>query len=102
MNKGIEESDPFGPFNFNEFKKWMENHGDQKKKNLLGLQVESKLNIRRLLTTIQETKEGNIETVAKDFKKNGGIISEVDGNDVVVKVNSGSFIIHKMYVKKPD
>lgn len=102
MNKRIEENDPFGPFNFADFKKWMSHQSDGKKNNLVGLQVESKINVRRLLSRIQETKQGDIETVAKDFKKNGGVIVEVDGNDVVVEVKSGSFIIHKMHVKKSD
>lgn len=103
MNKRIveEASDPFGPFNFNEFKKWMDNQQDNKSKtNLIGLKVESKINYRRLLSRIQETKQGDLETVAKEFKNNGGKITEADGNDVLIEVSSGSFIVHRMYIKK--
>ena len=99
----INEDDPFGqPFNFSDFKKWMQHHPDTKKSNLIGVQVESKINYKKLLSRIQETKDGLLEDVAKEFSKNGGIIMEVDGHDVVIKVDNGSFIIHKMNIKKSD
>lgn len=103
MNKRIDEnSDPFGPFNFGDFKKWMEHQNDGKSKtNMIGLQVESKVPFKRLLSRI-ETQVGEIEEVAKDFKKNGGTITNVDGQNVIIEVSSGSFIIHRMYVKRED
>lgn len=104
MNKrSDEQNDPFGPFNFSDFKKWMEHQNDSKSKpNLIGLHVESKINYRRLLSRILETQEGDTETVAKDFKRHGGKISDIDGHNVLIEVNSGSFIIHRMHVKRAD
>ena len=97
-NKG----DPFGPFNFSDFKKWMGSQHDAKSKsNMIGLQVESKIAYKKLISRM-ETQEGEIEEVAKDFKKNGGIIAEVNGHNVLVEVESGSFIIHRMHVKEED
>lgn len=103
MNKRIDEkSDPFGPFNLNDFKKWMGHQHDAKSKpNMIGLQVESKITFKRLLSRI-ETQDGEVEEVAKDFKKNGGTITEVNGQNILVEVNSGSFLIHRMYIKKEN
>lgn len=103
MNKRIDENnDPFGPFNFGDFKKWMKHQNDEKSKtNMIGLQVESKIPFKRLISRI-ESQVGEIEEIAKDFKKNGGTISNVDGQNVIIEVNSGSFIIHRMYIKRED
>jgi translation initiation factor 1 (eIF-1/SUI1) len=103
MNKRIDEkSDPFGPFNLNDFKKWMGHQQDAKSKpNMIGLQVESKITFKRLLSRI-ETQDGEIEEVAKDFKKNGGTITEVNGQNILIEVDSGSFLIHRMYVKREN
>ena len=104
MNKGSEEDyDPFGPFNLNDFKKWMGNQNDNKSKShMIGLEVESKVSYKKLLSRIVETEEGEISDVAKDFKENGGIITDIDGSNILVEVDSGSFIIHRMYVKRTD
>lgn len=103
MNKGSEEEyDPFGPFNLNDFKKWMGGQHDNKSKShMIGLEVESKVSYKKLLSRIIEMDEGDsIEEVAKDFKENGGVISEMDGPNILIEVDSGSFIIHRMYVKR--
>ena len=103
MNKRSDEKgDPFGPFNLSHFKRWMEHKQDAKgRPNMVGLQVESKVTYKKLLSRM-ETQEGEMEEVAKDFKKNGGIIAEVNGHNVIIEVDSGSFIIHRMYVKEED
>lgn len=104
MNKRIDKENYLGPFNFSEFKKWMEHQqddNDKTKPNMIGLQVESKVPFKKLLSRI-ETQDGEIEEVAKDFKRNGGIIKEVDGPNVLIEVTSGTFIVHRMYVKRED
>lgn len=99
-NWNNEKNDPFGPFDVGNFKKWMKNQPDvSSKSNIVGLQVESKVTLKKLLTRI-DTQNGILEQVAKDFKKSGGVITEVDGQNVLIEVDSGSFIIHRMYVKK--
>ena len=103
MNKGSEDYDPFGPFNLNDFKKWMHGQQDNKSKsNMIGLEVESKISYKKLLSRIIETEEGETTEVAKDFKENGGTISEMDGQNILIEVSCGSFIIHRMYVKRQD
>lgn len=100
MNKWSDKGDPFGPFDLNDFKKWMGHQQDaNEKSNILGIQVESKVTFKKLLSRI-ETQDGELEEVAKDFKKNGGLITEVNGHNLLIEVESGNFIIHRMYVKR--
>jgi hypothetical protein len=99
MNKRS-NGNPFGMFDVNNFKKWMEDQQDAKSKpNMVGLQVESKIPVKKLLSRI-EIQEGDIEEVAKDFKRNGGKISEVNGHNFMIEVSSGTFIIHRMHIQK--
>lgn len=95
------ENDPFGPFNFSDFKKWMSQQQDNGKSSMVGVQVESKIPLKKLVSRI-ETQEGELLEVAKDFKKNGGKITEENGHYMYVSVDSGSFMIHKMHLKKSD
>ena len=96
MSKDV---DPFGSFNLSDFKKWIKNHSDNKEKeSVIGTKVESKISLANLLQRIQ-TDEIEQE-IAEDFKENGGTIMETHGHEFLIEVNSGSFIIHRMYVKK--
>lgn len=100
MNKQRND-DLFNLFNLNDFKKWIHNQQEEKqpKSNLLGVHVESKINVKKLISRI-DVQEGEEIEIAKEFKQNGGTISEIDGTNLLVEVESGSFIIHKMYVKR--
>ena len=93
--------DPFGPFNFSDFKKWMSEQSDSKKSSMVGVQVESKIPLKKLVSRI-ETQDGDLLEVAKDFKKNGGKITEENGHFMYVEVESGTFMIHRMHIKKSD
>jgi hypothetical protein len=98
MNK--EKKDPFGLFDLGDFKKWMKTQNDSKiETDLIGFHVESKVTLKKLISKM-EVEYGVTEEVARDFKKNGGTITEADGNKVLVEVENGTFIIHKMYVSK--
>lgn len=100
MKKRNEEKNPFGFFDLNDFKKWMDHQKDTRPKiEIIGLHVESKANFKRLLAKM-EICEGDLHEVAKDFRENGGIISETDGYKFLIDVDSGSFIIHRMHVKR--
>lgn len=100
MKKRNEQKDPFGFFDLSDFKNWMNQQKDTRPKiEIIGLHVESRANLKRLLSKI-EICEGEIDEVAKDFKENGGIISEADGHKFLIDVDSGSFIIHRMHVKR--
>lgn len=104
MDKRIEDKgSSFRSFNLSDFKKWMDNQHDAKSKpDMIGLAVESKVNLKKLVSRIEVQDDEDIEEVAKEFKKNGGTIVDVDGHNVLVEVDSGSFTIHRMYVKKKD
>lgn len=99
--KGSERLNP-SSFSLSDFKKWMESQQKESpKKNLVGLTVESKIGLRKLVARM-ESDDGDIEEMAKEFKKDGGVISEVDAQKLMIDVDSGSFVIHRMYVKRCD
>jgi hypothetical protein len=77
----------------------MSQQQDSQRQTMVGLEVESKIPYKKLITRI-ETEEGDLNEVAKDFKKNGGIITEENGHYMFVKVDSGNFMIHRMYLKR--
>jgi hypothetical protein len=100
MNKWSKKNsdDPFGTFNLSEFKKWMSQQKDSGRKTMVGLEVESKIPYKKLLSRI-ETQDGELVEVAKCFKKNGGVITEENGHYIFVEVDNGSFMIHRMHLK---
>jgi translation initiation factor 1 (eIF-1/SUI1) len=92
----------FSPFNLSHFKKWMNHQHDTKSEtNIVGLKVESKISFKKLISRI-ESEDDNLEEIAKDFKKNGGVITDMNENNILIEVESGCFTIHKMYVKKKN
>lgn len=101
MSKWSYNSDPFGPFNFSDFKKWMSNQEDARERSLVGLRVESKIPLKKLQSRI-EAQEGETVDVAADFKRNGGVIREENGHYMYVDVKSGMFMIHRMYLRRSD
>lgn len=90
------KNEPMGFFNFNDFKKWMDSQKEIKPKT--GVQVESKIPLKRLLSRI-DVESGDADKIIEDFK-NGGTVVSTDGNKFLVEVASGSFIVHKMYLRK--
>ena len=94
----------FNEFNVNNFKKWIKNleEDGNVEQELLGMKVESKINFKKLISRINilDPDDGEEELLAKEFRQEGGVISDIDGNNFLIEVSSGSFTIHKMYVKK--
>jgi len=89
-----------------EFKKWMQNQPDFegygfKKKNLVGLTVESKVPIKRFGNKIL-VEDGEFEDIIADFDKNGGTVSDVDGKQVLIETSKGSFFVHKQYIQEKE
>jgi len=101
MKKWSDKNDPFGPFNFSDFKKWMSSHDDNGNNAMVGVKVESKVPFKKLLSRI-EAQEGDTYEVAKQFKKHGGTITEENGHYMYVSTGNGLFMIHKMYLKRTD
>lgn len=98
-----EETKEEPSFCLQDFKKWMDNQNDQPKSrhaHLIGLHVESKLSIKRLVNKITPD-EGDVAELAKEFKSDGGVILEVDEDyNLLIEVESGTFIIPRYFVRK--
>jgi hypothetical protein len=85
------------------FRKWIKQQEqfDSKieKKYPLGIQVESKINSKKL-SNLMTLENGQMGRVIKDFMKNGGKIAEVDGDNFLIEATMGSFYIKKNYVRR--
>lgn len=102
MNKRSDlRDDPFGPFNLSDFKKWMQHQQDAKNKNSVGLEVESKIHIKKLASRI-EVQEGDKVNILKEFKRSGGIVKEVNGQNFFVENSAGSFLVDRMFIKEKE
>lgn len=94
-------------FSLHDFKKWMSGQTDKpaprahNHSGLIGTYVESKIGTKRLLAKVA-VEDGDIHEVVKDFRQYGGMILDVDTDDnVKIEVDSGTFSIHKFFVRKP-
>lgn len=97
MNKG----DFFGQFNLSDFKKWMRTQPEECDEEIdwVGLKVESKVTLKKLVSRM-EVQDGDLLEVAREFRKDGGTVSDSDGSSLLVEVESGNFVIHRVYIKK--
>jgi len=92
-------------FSLGDFKKWMASQSKPTPKarghaELVGMHVESKISIKRLMTKMT-ADEGDLTELANDFRQNGGTIVDSDKDDnVLIEVDAGSFTIPKFFVKK--
>jgi hypothetical protein len=91
--------DPFKVFNLNEFKKWMDkSNEDQSQEDMVGQQVVSKINFKKLMDVCEVT-EGEERKVLKEFCLNGGTVLNKNNNLLSIENKKGKFEVHKMYVK---
>lgn len=95
-----------GFLSLDDFKKWMSEYNDENKNlntsKLIGLQVESKLKPKRLIKHML-SYDGDSEDIANDFCEYGGSILEVqDPTFFLIEVDSGTFVIHRCFIKKKD
>jgi hypothetical protein len=93
-------------FSFDDFRKWMKDqddqggpHIDRPKKSLIGTVIECKVSLKNLISKM-DLDEGDSHEVAYDFHENGGTITQVDGKNFLVEVDSGSFYIRRVYVRR--
>ena len=88
-------------FSLESFKKWMSQQKpmDNKVNRLIGLKVESKIGAKRVAKHVLSC-DGDLREVCEDFKKNGGLISEIEGTNFFIEVSSGTFKIPRCFVKK--
>jgi hypothetical protein len=91
----------FSYLNADDFKRWIKNHQDFDSaispKSLVGLEVETKVSAKRLVRYMT-VENGNPHRIAKEFSEDGGVIKEIDEEDYVVQVKSGTFQINRKYV----
>lgn len=90
-------------FEFNEikvtddFKTWIKKQISSNQ-YIEGTKVESKLSYKKLLSKIYP-EEGETDILAKEFALKGGTIKEENGENFLVKVQSGEFFILKSHVE---
>lgn len=91
-------------FSPDDFKKWVKEHQQQfdsklsKKAIIVGTMIESKVNIKKLIETI-DVQEGETKLIAREFLRHGGTVKEVDGCDILVEVSKGLFIISDKLIR---
>ena len=96
MNKNREPS-----FSLNDFKKWMDSQSDYTmRKHQIGTKVESKISLKKLIDRIEPEEGDLVEFLAKDFKRNGGTLAQMDGQAFLIEVDTGSFVISRLFVKR--
>jgi len=88
-------------FSLENFKKWMSQQKpiENKSNRLIGLKVEAKIGAKRIAKHVL-SHDGDLGEVCDDFKRNGGLIQEVDGINFLIEVSSGTLKIHRCFVKK--
>lgn len=87
----------FSYLNPDNFKKWMKNQegfDPSIECSPVGLQAETRFGVKRIMGKMT-LESGKAHKVAKDFVENGGTISEVVGDEYLIEVKSGSFLINK-------
>jgi hypothetical protein len=106
MEQEHDQFDDEPSFSLNDFKKWMASQTDKpaqksrRHSELVGLQAESKISVKRLINKIT-AEEGDVHELASDFRQYGGIILDVDKDDnLTIEVDSGTFVIPKFFVRK--
>jgi hypothetical protein len=82
-----------------EFKKWMDDHGEEKFEK--GQVVFAAKPLKKIIETIDCIDSGEFTTfeVAKYFCKNGGSVKSFNENEVVIKNKKGVFILRPDYLK---
>lgn len=96
-------NDPFNYFNLSDFKKWINNHHDEKnyEDEFIGCHVRARPGIENLDEKIQ-IEYGDDSEILRQFLKVGGTVLERDGNKFLVDVDAGSFVCHKRFLKKTN
>lgn len=82
------------------FKKWMKSQDEfdsSLNQNFIGLQVETRFGAKRILSKMT-LESGKSHKVVKDFVENGGTVLDVVGEEFLIEVDSGSFLLNKNLV----
>lgn len=97
-------------FSLNDFKHWLSEQSDLSEffdlssrtskpgDELIGSEVTAKVSAKKLLERIRP-EEGEAETLVEDLLENGGMILALDGKDLLVEVECGSFYLPRFCVR---
>jgi hypothetical protein len=87
-------------FNMGDFKKWVEQQQESEFKfSRHEVRVEPKINAKKLAHKIIP-EEGERRDLVLDFKENGGLVTDINGKEFLIEVDSGKFFISRQYVKR--
>lgn len=80
-----------------EFKKWIDNKEDNNNIIDKGSIVTTNLKLKTLVERIDciKTMDHSVIDIAKNFLKNGGMVKEVQGDELLIKGKKGLFLINK-------
>lgn len=98
-------------FSLNDFKNWLSNQSDLSEffdlsnrtaakpgDDMIGSEIYAKVSGKKLLEKIR-AKEGDPETLVDDLLENGGMILALEGKDLLIEVESGSFYLPRFCVR---
>lgn len=91
----------FSRLNPHDFKKWMNEHGEfvseMEKSEIVGKRAETRFGVSRLIKHASEDS-GKLSRVLADFAENGGVVKEARGDELLIEVKRGSFVIDRTCV----
>ena len=91
-------------FSLENFRKWMEEQDAENGQiaygcnKHIGMYVESKATPKKLTLKISECDDA--AKTAKEFCKLGGIVKDSDGENFIIEVPSGTFVVSKHCVQR--
>jgi hypothetical protein len=99
-------------FSLHDFKNWLSGQSDLNEffdlsnrtagsrpgDEMVGCEVYAKVSTKKLMEKI-EPEEGDAETLIEDLVENGGMVLSVDGKNLLVEVETGSFLIPRFCVR---
>jgi len=97
-------------FNFNEFKDWFSQQGDVEKffeidkedanplSKFVGHDATPKVSKNKLLETVESASGDEFELIT-EFCEDGGVITDVNGKNLCIETDGGSFELPRFCVK---
>ena len=85
--------------NADNFRRWMKAHpnSENSETNLLGLEVQARFGAKKMIKHMT-VEAGRAGRVIREFVEDGGVIGKVSGDEYLINVTSGSFLINKKFV----
>lgn len=86
-------------FNIDNFRRWMKTNPDSEETeiSLVGVEVQARFGAKKTIKHMT-VESGRAGRVIREFMDDGGVISKVSGDECLVRVTSGSFLIDKRFV----